>query len=488
MQDADSLFQDNGDIAARLDLACYLLRCTSNVVIVTLDGELTASGVAARLARALAGGSETAAAIIDVTTAHNSEHLAERLLLDAGTDPGEPAAADQLSRRLKSRNLSLAVVVEDAHGLSARILQSLLTLSRLVSQRDANMPIALLCPEAEAERLEVLAQEAGRGTDQIQRIRLAPPESNATAAAAAPGTRRRRIHPVWLAPPLGAVAVGVLTYALLAGGPDTGDTRITSLDIEPELEPVPNTESATVADEAATDGDEGSADPVAGVDTKRVDVPDTGNTTPSVRLPPEIAAVSALLHQPVPALPDGLVAAVERNETGAPGDGAGETATGIASADATEPPASGSDSSDHDTGASASEPAASAEKNGTPKTRTASSDTAAEPARETATEETGGKAPATQPRTGEDWLASRDGGHYTLQLIAGRKKQTTGNFLDAHPEVRDSARVVTVSGDDGTWHLVLLGDYPSRSAAMRNVPASIGAENVYPRRFSSVRD
>ncbi|WP_205599880.1 SPOR domain-containing protein, partial [Arhodomonas sp. KWT] len=98
------------------------------------------------------------------------------------------------------------------------------------------------------------------------------------------------------------------------------------------------------------------------------------------------------------------------------------------------------------------------------------------------------EAPAEQPRTGEDWLASRDGGRYTLQLIAGRKKQTTANFLDAHPEVRDSARVVTVSGDNGTWHLVLLGDYPSRSAAMRDVPASIGADNVYPRRFSSVRN
>ncbi|MCS4504452.1 hypothetical protein NYO91_10230 [Arhodomonas aquaeolei] len=486
MQDADSLLQENGDIAARLDLACYLLRCTSNVVIVTLDGELTASGVAAQLARALAGGSETAAAIIDVTTAHNNDHLAERLLLDPGTDPGEPAAADQLSRRLRSRNLSLAVVVEDAHGLSARILQSLLTLSRLVSQRDANMPIALLCPEAEADRLEVLAQEAGRAADQIQRIRLAPPESEATAAAAAPVTRRRRIHPVWLAPPLGAVAVGVLTYALLAGGPDTGDTRTTSLDIEPE--PASNTASATIADDSTTDGDQGSADPVARADTKRVDVPDTGDTPPSVSLPPEIAAGSALLNRPIPALPDALIETIERNETDTPGKGNGETATEIASADAAAPPASGAGSSDGETGTSAGEPTPAAEENGAPETQTASTDTAAEPAPETAKEEPDEEIPAEEPRTGEDWLASRDGGRYTLQLIAGRKQQTTANFLDAHPEVRDSARVVTVSGDDGTWHLVLLGDYPSRSAAMRDVPASIGADNVYPRRFSSVRN
>ncbi|MDZ7809462.1 MAG: hypothetical protein U5L11_04035 [Arhodomonas sp.] len=90
MHDPEELLTENSEVVARLDLAGYLLRCTSNVVIVTMDGGLTAQAVARHLALALAGGSDIAGAIVDVTTAHNRDRLGERLLLDEGTDPKAP--------------------------------------------------------------------------------------------------------------------------------------------------------------------------------------------------------------------------------------------------------------------------------------------------------------------------------------------------------------------------------------------------------------
>ncbi|MDZ7809460.1 MAG: SPOR domain-containing protein [Arhodomonas sp.] len=87
----------------------------------------------------------------------------------------------------------------------------------------------------------------------------------------------------------------------------------------------------------------------------------------------------------------------------------------------------------------------------------------------------------------QDWLASRDAQRYTLQLIAGRQEATTERFINAHTGLRDQVRVVTVDGDDGTWHLVLLGDYPSRAQAMGSRPEGFAQDDVYARSFASVR-
>ncbi|WP_440995097.1 SPOR domain-containing protein [Arhodomonas sp. SL1] len=501
MHDPEELLTENSEVAARLDLAGYLLRCTSNVVIITADGGLTAAAVARHLALALAGSAEIAGAIIDAATAHNRDRLAERLLLDEGTEPGTAAVAEQLAGRLQARRLGLAVIIEDAHGLPPALLKELIDLSRQVSQRDATMPVALICPEAEAHYLAGIAQEAGRATEQIQRVTLIP------TAEQPPRRRRWAGTAVWLAVPALAAVGGILALPWI-GSP-----------WNPDSDP-------TATEARATDPEPAGA--AAGAASADRDVTRSRTDRPAVSLPPEIAAASVFATATIPTLPQPLRTA------GAPTP-AGPTARGDDNAQASTeghtsaaPPEAGDivvegAQSDGQTELDDTAGAVAGEADipetvpvGAPQ----SSDEPAVHADEGPAERTGPDLAATRdpganatnaadPATGADetpaggsphgdgdpeagvsdrqWLATRTAGHYTVQMIAGRQQDTTRRFIDAHPGVRDRVRVVTVDGDDGIWHLVLFGEFASRAEAMRNLPKGFAPGDVYARRFGSIR-
>ncbi|MDZ7809461.1 MAG: hypothetical protein U5L11_04030 [Arhodomonas sp.] len=174
------------------------------------------------------------------------------------------------------------MIIEDAHGLPPELLKTLIGLARQVSQRDATMPVALVCPEAEADYLEGIAQNAGRAPEQIQRITLLP------MAEQQPRRRGWRLGRAWLALPVLAVAAGALSLYWL--GPRLGAIS------EPETSGDPIAEVSTTRPEpvASAPPTEGTADDAHGGDDA------------VVSLPPQIASASVFMTATIPALPEPL--------------------------------------------------------------------------------------------------------------------------------------------------------------------------------------
>lgn len=505
MRDTEAALTDDVDVAARLDLVTYLLRCTGDVAVVSASTAATTDAAVPALVRAVAGDRETAAVVIDSATANHAERLASRLMLDAEQRPGDADAAATLAGRLKDRRRSLAVIVPGAHGLPVPLVRDLVILGRRIAARGAAMPLALICPEAEAERLQALVQETGRGAEQIHHIRLQTPEDPRPM----PLMERPRLNPLWVALPvvaLVAVLLGMQQWASAPAPANTDGPAVPPADTPPTV-----TSDNTDREHPSQDGDEPATDALA---------TETGNTPADpaspepppepAGLPPEIAFA---LRSPSETLPpaEDIPVARRPDETSTPDD----TPIDIAATDPTTDngnvapsrqvesrPSNGAASGDDenasaDTAADTRQPT-DTRKPAQPASAAATSETedsstpADDPTPASGTDAGNDDATATDtekpaPPGSRDWLASRPADHYTLQLIAGRQEATTRRFLADHPDVREQARVVEIDDSDGRWFLVLLGDYPSRSAAMAAVPGSIGADNVYVRRFGSIR-
>lgn len=98
-------------------------------------------------------------------------------------------------------------------------------------------------------------------------------------------------------------------------------------------------------------------------------------------------------------------------------------------------------------------------------------------------------APSATSRLREDWSADRAGNHYTIQLIAGHEEQTLERFLNQHP-LGNKAHVVQTRHGGRDWHVLITGDYPSRSAArnaLNRLPQALRDNGIWVRSFASLR-
>jgi septal ring-binding cell division protein DamX len=89
---------------------------------------------------------------------------------------------------------------------------------------------------------------------------------------------------------------------------------------------------------------------------------------------------------------------------------------------------------------------------------------------------------------GTDWLQSRPGSHFTLQLLGGRSEKPLRDFLRQNriPEPVATFRTIH-KGDD--WYVLVHGDFPSMSAAraaVATLPATVRRGKPWARSFTSV--
>ncbi len=100
---------------------------------------------------------------------------------------------------------------------------------------------------------------------------------------------------------------------------------------------------------------------------------------------------------------------------------------------------------------------------------------------------------AAKPATGSldsDWLLSRPGTRFTLQLLGGRSEKSLRQYLRANKIPDPAATFRTVfKGDD--WYVLVYGDFPSMAAARAAVdtlPATVRKTKPWARSFASVHE
>lgn len=94
------------------------------------------------------------------------------------------------------------------------------------------------------------------------------------------------------------------------------------------------------------------------------------------------------------------------------------------------------------------------------------------------------------PAQGRAWLDSRPPGHYTLQLVGARERDSIERFVARHAIVPPYA-VFERQLDGRPWYALVAGDYPDRDAALRareRLPAALRSRDIWPRTFGSIRE
>ena len=69
--------------------------------------------------------------------------------------------------------------------------------------------------------------------------------------------------------------------------------------------------------------------------------------------------------------------------------------------------------------------------------------------------------------TGKDWLKSRNPKHYTLQIMVLSQQKSAEKLIGNYPSQQQNMHYFAVRKKGTTKYVVVLGDYPSRSAAKR---------------------
>jgi len=73
--------------------------------------------------------------------------------------------------------------------------------------------------------------------------------------------------------------------------------------------------------------------------------------------------------------------------------------------------------------------------------------------------------PAVARLTGKDWLKSRNPKHYTLQIMVLSQQESAEKLIRKYPSQQKNMHYFAVQKQGTTKYVVVLGDYPSRSAA-----------------------
>lgn len=100
--------------------------------------------------------------------------------------------------------------------------------------------------------------------------------------------------------------------------------------------------------------------------------------------------------------------------------------------------------------------------------------------------------PDVEPGPGMRWLAGRDPRHYTVELMAVRRRRTVKQYRErylARAQAPAPVRVVAVRRRGSRWLLLLMGDYPDKAAAedvIAGLPALLKAGKPKPQRFGAI--
>ncbi|MGD8514184.1 MAG: AAA family ATPase [Granulosicoccaceae bacterium] len=98
------------------------------------------------------------------------------------------------------------------------------------------------------------------------------------------------------------------------------------------------------------------------------------------------------------------------------------------------------------------------------------------------------KEPANPP-AGQSWLAGLNPGHFTLQLIVSRSRDTVEDLQREHKLGQQSA-IITKQHDGGHWYVLLYGSYPDKGAAraaIKTLPRPLQQAKPWPRRIADLQ-
>jgi hypothetical protein len=91
---------------------------------------------------------------------------------------------------------------------------------------------------------------------------------------------------------------------------------------------------------------------------------------------------------------------------------------------------------------------------------------------------------------GESWLLAQNSSHYTLQLLAARKKESLLRFVETH-RLQNQVACYLSYGEQSQWYPLLYGIYSTHNqalAALEELPREIRGYEPWIRRLSSVQE
>lgn len=87
------------------------------------------------------------------------------------------------------------------------------------------------------------------------------------------------------------------------------------------------------------------------------------------------------------------------------------------------------------------------------------------------------------------WLRSRNPARFTIQLIAANDATALADFIRQR-QLEEQAALLTVERNRRDWHVVVLGDYPSRAAgraALQRLPQALREDGAWIRSFGELQ-
>jgi DamX protein len=503
---SDELFPQ-GPRKRLFDQLRHLSKWSRRALLITGPAATGKSTLFRHLRQALASNATVAA--IDGNSCKDAaalyQTLAHQLGVDAGDHPESTALALLLREHLSTQQAAerlCAVLVDDAQLASTGALEALLSLSvdcrlRVLLFGDQTLPDRVthattdldiacyesaLLPLTEADArayVEWRARQLGYPGSPFSEEQMAslyqaseglPGRIDVLASemlaqqpeqARAGFASQAKVFPIphlWLT--LGLLVVVGLLYAWIDGGPEP-DAEVVAASMP---QPLPDADPQTGAEPASLgpDDDAGGANALApvvrGTQQTAVERAQT-SAQPPVRTPPGLNPQLRL----VPPTPKAVVAQPAAPEPAAP-----RQAPTVAAQPVPEPPTQA---------VAKAEPVAKAETKPAPAPAPA--------ARNTVASDTG-LVPGVR---GSDWLLTRDGTHYTVQLITLASREGMAGYLEKQRRPSDFA-VYRRNVDGKQLYVATFGSYPNRAAAeqaSRRLPAAVGRVKPWIRELSAVQ-
>jgi len=88
-----------------------------------------------------------------------------------------------------------------------------------------------------------------------------------------------------------------------------------------------------------------------------------------------------------------------------------------------------------------------------------------------------------------NWMLAQNPDHYTLQLVAGRQKQTINNFIEKY-KLKDDLIYFSSKRKGKIWHNLSYGVYPDRKSAnlaIKKLPSILAVEKPWIRSISAIQ-
>jgi septal ring-binding cell division protein DamX len=112
-----------------------------------------------------------------------------------------------------------------------------------------------------------------------------------------------------------------------------------------------------------------------------------------------------------------------------------------------------------------------------------------QPAADVASAPTMSPAPkATTEQLGTEWLLSRDGSRFTLQLLGGRSEKSLREYLRQN-RISEPVATFRTTFKGGDWYVLVHGEFPTMAAAQAAIdrlPANVRKAKPWARSFATV--